>query len=50
MCGINNPADIGTGAIDVDQLKRSEWLTGPAWLKQPDNEWLESVNLEIASD
>ena len=28
--GINNPADIGTRAINVDEFKRSEWLTGPA--------------------
>ena len=39
VSGINNPADIGTRAINVDELKRSEWLTGPAWLKQRENEW-----------
>ena len=50
MSGINNPADIGTRAINVDKLKRSEWLTGPAWLKQPENEWPEQVNLTFASD
>ena len=50
VSGINNPADIGTRAINVDELKRSEWLTGPAWLKQPENEWPEQVNLTIASD
>ena len=48
--GINNPADIGTRAINVDELKRSEWLTGPAWLKQRENEWPEQVNLTFASD
>ena len=48
--GINNPADIGTRAINVDELKRSEWLTGPAWLKQRENEWPEQVNLAFASD
>ena len=37
VSGINNPADIGTRAINVDELKRSEWLTGPAWLKQREN-------------
>ena len=37
VIGINNLADIGTRAINADQLKRSEWLTGTAWLKQPDN-------------
>ena len=50
VSGINNPADIGTRAINVDELKRSEWLTGPAWLKQPENEWPEQVNLTFASD
>ena len=50
MSGINNPADIGTRAINVDELKRSEWLTGPAWLKQPESEWPEQVNLTFASD
>ena len=50
MSGINNPADIGTRAINVDELKRSEWLTGPAWLKQRENEWPEQLNLTFASD
>ena len=50
VSGINNPADIGTRAIDVDELKRSEWLTGPAWLKQRENEWPEQLNLTFASD
>ena len=50
MSGINNPADIGTRAINVDELKRTEWLTGPAWLKQAKTEWLEQVNLVFAAD
>ena len=50
VSGINNPADIGTRAINIDELKRSEWLTGPAWLKQRENEWPEQVNLTFASD
>ena len=50
VSGINNPADIGTRAINVDKLKRSEWLTGPAWLKERENEWPEQVNLTFASD
>ena len=50
VSGINNPADIGTRAINVDELKRSEWLTGPAWLKQRENEWPEQLNLIFASD
>ena len=37
VSGINNPADIGTRAINVDEYKRSKWLTGPAWLKQPES-------------
>ena len=48
--GINNPADLGTRAIEVDQLKKSEWLTGPAWLKQPDNECSEQLELQFASN
>ena len=50
VSGINNPADIGTRAINVDELKKSEWLTGLAWLKQRENEWPEQVNLTFASD
>ena len=50
VSGINNPADIGTRAINVDGTKRSQWLTGPAWLKQPEREWPEQLNLTIASD
>ena len=48
--GINNPADIRTRAINIEELKRSEWLTGPAWLKRPESEWPEQVNLIFASD
>ena len=47
---INNPADIGTRAINIEELKGSEWLTGPAWLKPPESEWPEQVNLVFASD
>ena len=50
VSGINNPADIGTRAINIEELKRSEWLTGPAWLKRPKSEWPEQVNLTFASD
>ena len=50
VSGINNPAEIGTQAINVDGLKRSEWLTGPAWLKQRENKWPEQVSLTFASD
>ena len=50
LSGINNPADIGARAINVDELKRSEWLTGPPWLKQQESEWPEQVNLTFASD
>ena len=50
VSGINNPADIGTRAINIEELKRSEWLTGPAWLKRPESEWPQQVNLIFASD
>ena len=50
VSGINNPADTGTRAINIEELKRSEWLTGPAWLKRPESEWPEQVNLIFASD
>ena len=50
VSGINNKANIETRAINVDELKRSEWLTGPAWLKQRENEWPEWLNSTFASD
>ena len=50
MSGINNPADIGTRAIYVEELKRSECLYGPASLKQRENEWPEEVNSTLDSD
>ena len=34
-----NPADIGTRAMSVDDLKESVWLNGPAWLIQPKDKW-----------
>ena len=50
MSGINNPADIGTRAIKFDEIKRSEWLTVPAWLRQRENKCPKQVNLTFASD
>ena len=38
VSAINNTVDIGTRAINIEELKRSEWLTGPAWLKRPEGE------------
>ena len=46
---VNNPADLGTRAINIEEL-RSELLIGPAWLKQPQSEWPEKVNLVFAPD
>ena len=50
VSSINNPADIGTRAINIDELKRSDWLNGPAWLKRPEYELPEQVNLIFASN
>ena len=50
VSGINKPADIGTRAINIEELKRSEWLNEPAWLKRPESERPEQVNLIFASD
>ena len=50
VSGIDNPADIDTRAINIEDLRRNEWLTGPARLKRPENEWPEQVNLIFASD
>ena len=46
----DNPVDIGTRAINIEELKRNEWLNGPAWLKRTKSEWPEQVNLVFASD
>ena len=32
VSGINNPGDIGRRAINIEELRRSEWHFGPAWL------------------
>ena len=50
VSGVNNPADIGTRAINIEELKSSEWLAGPAWLKRAESEWPEQVNLIFAID
>ena len=50
VSAINNPADIGTKAINIEELKRNECLIGPAWLKRPEKEWPDQMNLIFASD
>ena len=50
VSGISNQADLGTRAINIEEPKRSDWLTGPAWLKRPESEWPEQVYLIFASD
>ena len=50
VSGPNNPVDIGTRTNTVDELKRSDWLTGPTWLRPPDYDWPEQVKLTFASD
>ena len=34
-----NPADCGTRGLSPMELQTKEWLTGPAFLKQPESEW-----------
>ena len=43
--GTMNPADIGTRGVTVSQLLESEWLNGPAWLKQRPGSWPEQPML-----
>ena len=50
VSGINNPADISAREISIGELERCERLTGPAWLKRPESEWPEQVNLIFTSD
>ena len=50
VSGINNSADNGTRAINLEELKKSEWLNVPAWLKRPESECPEQLNLIIVSD
>ena len=33
VSGVINPADIGTRLISIEELRQSEWFTGPAWLQ-----------------
>ena len=50
VSGINNPASIGTRAINIEELKWSERLNGPAVLKRQKNEWPQQVILIFALD
>ena len=40
--GALNPDDIGTRGKSVHQLEESEWLTGPAWLRESEDAWLQT--------
>ena len=33
VSGVNSPAAVGARAINIEELRRSEWLTRLAWLK-----------------
>ena len=35
--GTLNPADIGTRGKSVHELEKSEWFTGPAWLREKED-------------
>ena len=37
--GVENPADIGTRGISIENLKESVWLNGPAWLQTDEDKW-----------
>ena len=37
--GTLNPADIGTRGKSVHELEKSEWFTGPAWLREKEVAW-----------
>ena len=37
--GIENPADIGTRGMSIEDLKESEWLKRPAWLQRDEEKW-----------
>ena len=39
--GSLNPADIGTRGKSVHELEKSEWFTGPAWLREKEDAWLQ---------
>ena len=43
--GTMNPAGIGTRGVTVSQLLGSEWVNGPAWLKQRPGSWPEQTTL-----
>ena len=37
--GIENPANIGTGGVPIEGLKKHGWLKGPAWLQTDEEKW-----------
>ena len=50
VSGMNNPADIGTRLINIEELRQSEWFTGQAWLCESEENWPKEVPLALASD
>ena len=50
VSGTNNPADIGTRAINVDELKRSEWHTGCSLVEATREQMTWTVEFKFASD
>ena len=37
--GVENPVDIGTRGMSIEDLKESVWLNGPAWLQADEEKW-----------
>ena len=48
--GSMNPADIETRSVTPEQLRKSEWLNGPAWLEDEPQNWPEEQLVETEDE
>ena len=38
IAGADNPADLGTRGLSINELMQTDWINGPDWLKSEIND------------
>ena len=50
IAGADNPDDLGTRGLSINELMQSDWINGPDWLKNENNETKNWEQEEVIPD